>query len=71
MKTVAISSLVGIPITYVLVSNWLENFAVRIDLNWWLFLIPILVVVVLAFVSMSFKTLKVAFGNPVDSLRDE
>ena len=71
MKTVFISSLIGIPVTYWIVNGWLKNFAVRIDLSWWLFALPTFVVILLAFVSISFKTLKVALSNPVDSLKDE
>ncbi|MEO1253612.1 MAG: ABC transporter permease [Bacteroidota bacterium] len=71
MKTVLISSLIGVPVTYWIVSGWLKNFAVRIDLSWWLFALPTLTVVLLAFFSISFKTLKVALSNPVDSLKDE
>ena len=71
IKTVMVSALISVPITYWLVINWLDNFSARIDVSWWLFFVPTLIVLILAMASMGFKTLKVAFGNPVDSLRDE
>ena len=71
MKTILISTMIGIPVTYWLVTNWLDNFSARIDVSWWLFILPALLVLTLAIASMSIKTLKVALSNPVDSLRDE
>ena len=71
VKTVIISVIISVPITYLLVKRWLENFAFRIELNWWLFLIPILLVFVLVILSVSIKTIYSAMANPVDSLRSE
>ncbi len=71
VKTVFISVIISVPITYLLVKRWLENFAFHIELNWWLFLIPILLVFVLVILSVSIKTIYSAMANPVDSLRSE
>lgn len=71
VKTVMISMTIGIPITYFLTRSWLDNFAFRIDLHWWLFVIPVILVLALVIISVSASTLKTALANPVDSLKDE
>jgi len=71
LKTVFVSVAIGIPLTYFLVSKWLENFAFRIELTWWLFLAPILLIFLLVIVSISVNTIGTAFSNPVESLKEE
>lgn len=71
IKTVLLSILIGLPITYVLVDNWLTAYAVRIELSWWLFAVPALFVMVLVLLSISGKTITTALMNPVKSLRSE
>jgi putative ABC transport system permease protein len=63
--------LIGLPITYLLVSNWLANYAVRIELSWWLFAVPALLILLLVLVSIGSKTIATALMNPVKSLRSE
>ncbi|GGD12923.1 ABC transporter permease [Hyunsoonleella pacifica] len=71
LKTVLISVIISVPITYLLLQNWLKNFAYRIDLNIWMFILPIFLVFLLVLLSISFKTVKTALMNPVNSLRSE
>ena len=71
IKTVLISILIGLPITYFLVQNWLASYAARIELSWWLFALPALLVLLLVLVSISSKTIATALMNPVKSLRSE
>ena len=71
IKTVLISMAIGIPITYFVVNAWLEKFANRIALSWWLFALPSLVILVLTTISIGGKTIKTALMNPVKSLRSE
>lgn len=71
LKTVLISVIISVPITYFLLKNWLENFAYKIDLNVWMFVLPIFLVFLLVLLSISFKTVKTALMNPVNSLRSE
>lgn len=68
---VLVSTAVAIPFSYYIVDNWLNNFAFRIELNWLIFVLPALVVLLVAILSVSLKTLNIATSNPVDSLRDE
>jgi putative ABC transport system permease protein len=71
IKTVLIAILIGLPITYLLVKNWLANYASHIELAWWLFAAPSLMVLVLVLVSIGGKTITAALMNPVKSLRSE
>lgn len=71
LRTVFLSVLISVPITYLLVQRWLENFAFRIELSWWLFLLPIILVFILVIISISIKTIHSALANPVKSLRTE
>ena len=71
IKTVGIALLIGFPITYLLVSNWLSNFSTRIELQSHLFILPAILVLVLVLFSLSFKTITTAMANPVDCLKEE
>ena len=55
VKTVLIAILIGIPVSYFLVRNWLANYAARIELSWWLFTAPALLVLFLVLISISSK----------------
>jgi putative ABC transport system permease protein len=68
---VLVATVVAIPFSYYIVDNWSNNFAFRIELNWLIFILPALVVLLVAILSVSLKTLNIATSNPVDSLRDE
>ncbi|MFD2935908.1 ABC transporter permease [Spirosoma flavum] len=71
IRTVLLSILIGLPITYFLVKNWLATYAARIELGWWLFAAPALLVLLLVAISVSSKTITTALMNPVKSLRSE
>ncbi len=59
------------PITYILMKNWLENFADRITIGPSVFIMGFAIAFVIAILTMSFHTLKAALNNPVNSLRDD
>ncbi len=71
IKTVMISVIISVPLTYFLIQNWLKNFAFKIDLHLWLFILPILLVLVLVIFSIGVKTLQTAIANPINSLKTE
>jgi putative ABC transport system permease protein len=71
VSTVLLAILIGLPITYLLVRNWLAQYATRIELTWWLFSAPALLVLILVLISISSKTIATALMNPVESLRSE
>lgn len=71
LKLVVLAGIVSVPIAFYLITLWLDNYSSRVTVSWWLFVLPILVIVVVAFVSVIGQTLKSTLANPVDSLRNE
>jgi putative ABC transport system permease protein len=51
--------------------NWLQNFAYRINIQWWMFASAGLLAVIIAIITVSYHALKAAIANPVNSLRSE
>lgn len=56
---------------YFLMEQWLSQFAFRVDLQWWMFVLPGVLVATIAILSVSSHSLKASLANPVDSLRNE
>ena len=71
LKLVFIALLIAIPIAWLAANKWLENYPYRITLSWWMFTIAGLLVIVVAFLTVSFQAMKAAFANPVKNLRTE
>ncbi|MEM6845677.1 MAG: ABC transporter permease [Bacteroidota bacterium] len=70
-KTVLAAILMALPIGYFISQRWLEGFAFSIDLPWWYFAVSGLLALLIAWLTISFQSLKAALANPVDSLRNE
>ena len=70
-KTVLIGILISLPISYFIAQSWLESFAYTIDLSWWFFILPAIVVLLVAWATVGVQTFKSAIVNPVQSLKDE
>ncbi len=68
---IVLASLVAIPIAFVLASRWLENFAYKTSLDWWLFATAGVLTLVTAMVTVSFQSVRAALKNPIDALRTE
>jgi putative ABC transport system permease protein len=71
LTLVLIGSLIALPLAWLLTNKWLQDFAYRIPVSWWLFGLAVLIVLLIAFVTIVFQTIKTAMGNPVNSLRNE
>lgn len=71
IKLILVSSLLGIPLAYYLIGKWLDGYAFKIELSWWMFVIPVFVVMLLALLTTSYLTVKAAVANPTDSLKYE
>ena len=61
----------AMPISWYLIDNWLQDFATKINVSWWLFVAPAFALIIIALTTISFQTVKSALTNPVNSLRDE
>ncbi|HZJ19096.1 MAG TPA: FtsX-like permease family protein, partial [Pricia sp.] len=70
-KLVAIAALIAFPIAWFAMDRWLQDFAYRIKLEWWMFLLSGGIAVAISLVTVSFQAIKVAMANPVKSLRTE
>lgn len=68
---VLIANLIAIPVSFYLLNKWLENFAYRIEISWWVFVLSGGIALMIAFITVSFQALKAAAANPVDSLKYE
>jgi ABC-type antimicrobial peptide transport system permease subunit len=71
VKLVLIAVIIAVPLGYFLMDNWLQDFAYRIDINYWIFFIAAALAVSIAMVTVSFQAIKAAVANPVNSLRTE
>lgn len=68
---VGIAFLIVTPVVYFLVSEWLQDFAYRIEMEWWIFAAGGLLALVLTILTSGTQALRAALANPVDSLRNE
>lgn len=70
-KLVLVSVVLAVPVAWVLLAGWLENFAYRIELSWWMFALAALVALVVAIGTVSYQSVRAALTDPIDSLRYE
>ncbi len=68
---ILIACLLGMPVAWISVNQWLEMFAYRIDVGAWLMLLPLLLLLILVSISIGWHVLKAAASNPVNNLRSE
>ncbi|SHI03362.1 putative ABC transport system permease protein [Chryseolinea serpens] len=71
LKLLGISFIIGIPLSVYVIDLWLQNFAYRAPLQWWLFFIPALIVTVLAFCTIIGQVVKAAMSDPSKTLKAE
>ena len=71
LKPVSIAMLIGFPIAWYLVNKWLEDFAYKTSIEWWIFGLAGMLTIVIALLTVTFQSIKSALVNPVKSLRTE
>ncbi|MBD0365594.1 MAG: FtsX-like permease family protein, partial [Flavisolibacter sp.] len=71
LKLVFIASVIAFPVAWWGMHQWLQDFAYRIHISWWVFVVAALVAFVIALVTVSFQAVKAALTNPVKNLRTE
>jgi putative ABC transport system permease protein len=71
LKLVVLSMLIASPAAWYAMHKWLQDFAYRIDVEWWVFAVAAVGALFIAFVTVSFQSVKAATANPVKSLRSE
>jgi len=71
LKPVAIATCMALPAGYWVMNKWLQNFAYKTTLSWWIFMFAALITFGIALITVSIKAIKAAIANPVKSLRTE
>jgi putative ABC transport system permease protein len=71
VKLVFMAFLIATPIAWWFMNQWLQDFAFRIDLSWWIFAATGLISLVVALITLSFQAIRAALSNPVKCLRTE
>ena len=71
LKLVLISILIASPVAYYFMHQWLQDFAYRVNISWWVFALAGIIALLIAFVTVSLQAIKAAIANPVKSLRTE
>jgi putative ABC transport system permease protein len=71
MKLVLVSIILALPIAYYFMNNWLMNYPYRISLQWFLFIVPAMVILLIASATISFQIVKTARTNPANTLKYE
>jgi ABC-type antimicrobial peptide transport system permease subunit len=70
-KLILIAVVIAVPVAWWAISNWLESFAFRININWTIFVGSSLAALAIAWATVSYESIKAALANPVKSLRNE
>jgi ABC-type antimicrobial peptide transport system permease subunit len=71
IKLVSTSCIIAFPVAWWMMYNWLQDYAYRIKISWWIFLAAGVLAILIALITVSFQAIKAALSNPVKSLRSE
>ncbi|MDP4284192.1 MAG: ABC transporter permease [Bacteroidota bacterium] len=71
VKLILISICIASPVAWWMMNRWLQDFAYRVNISWWIFVVIGLLVLIIALMTSIFQTIKAAIANPVKSLRSE
>jgi putative ABC transport system permease protein len=71
LKLIIIASIIAFIIAWYAMTRWLQNFAYRINIHWWVFVLSAILALIVALFTVSFQAIKAAVANPVKSLRTE
>jgi putative ABC transport system permease protein len=71
LKPVLIATCITLPVGYWVMNKWLQNFAYKTTVSWWIFVLAALITFSIALITVSIKAIRAAMANPVKSLRTE
>ena len=71
LKLVFFACLIAFPVSWWATNKWLQSFAYRVTMHWWIFASAALIAMIIALITLSFQAIKAALANPVKSLRSE
>jgi hypothetical protein len=69
LKTVLIANLIAFPVAWYMMNKWLQDFAYRINISWWIFAAAAIVAMLVALATVSIQSIKAALANPAKSLK--
>ena len=71
IQPVFIATVIAVPIVWYGMNKWLEDFAYRITISWWVFVVAGVLTLLIAILTVSLQAIKAAIANPIKSLRTE
>jgi putative ABC transport system permease protein len=71
LRLVALAFLIAAPVAWIVMNKWLQDFAYRITIDWWIFVLAALLALVITLLTISIRAIKAALANPIQSLRTE
>lgn len=71
LRLIAIAFVIAVPLAWYLMNNWLQDFAYRTNISWWVFAVAGIAALLVTVAAVGFQTIKAAIANPIKSLRTE
>ena len=71
IKWIVIANIIAWPLAYYFMNKWLQEFAYRIEIGWWIFALSGIIAIIIALLTVSIQAIKAATANPIKSLRYE
>ena len=71
VMVIVIAMLIATPVAWYFMNKWLQDFAYKIEIPWWVFILSGSIALVIAMITMGFQAIKAALVNPIKSLRTE
>ena len=71
VKLIALAAVLATPLAWLVMNNWLQKYAYRTDISWWIFFMAAVIALLIALLTISYQALKAALANPVSILRTE
>jgi ABC-type antimicrobial peptide transport system permease subunit len=71
LRLIIIAFFIAAPVAWLLMNKWLEDFAYRTPISWWIFVVSVFAALMVTCIAVGFQTIKAAIANPVKSLRTE
>jgi putative ABC transport system permease protein len=71
IRIVCVCFVIAAPVAYYVIARWLENFAYKTPMHWWVFMVSFLLIAVVTSLTVTFQNWKAANANPVESIKIE
>jgi hypothetical protein len=66
-----VATAIALPLVWYTITKWLDQYAYRTEISWWIFALPLLAMAIIVFITITQHALRASLTNPIDSLRDE